>query len=296
MRILITGKTGQVGFELRRALASLGELVVADRLQCDLSSGDKLRMFVREVAPNVVVNAGAYTAVDRAESEKDLAIAVNSNGPGILGEEASRLGALVVHYSTDYVFDGSQARPYTEDDTPDPINAYGYSKLMGERYLEESCRRHLIFRTSWVLGANGTNFARSMLRLAAARDALDIVSDQVGAPTSASLIADVTALLVRDATRSPEEFPYGLYHLTCSGSTTWHEYACYVIDRARLAGQPVRIRRDAIRAIRSEDYPTAALRPANSCLDTSRLRRTFGLQLPHWKPSVDYTLEQIFGS
>lgn len=296
MRILITGKTGQVGFELRRALASLGDLVVADRLQCDLSSGDKLRLFVREVAPNVVVNAGAYTAVDRAESEKDLAIAVNSNGPGILGEEASRLGALVVHYSTDYVFSGSQARPYTEDDTPDPINAYGYSKLMGERYLEESCRRHLIFRTSWILGANGTNFARSMLRLAAERDALDIVSDQLGAPTSASLIADVTALLVRDATRSPEEFPYGLYHLTSSGSTTWHEYACYVIDRARLAGQPVRIRRDAIRAIRSEDYPTAALRPANSCLDTSRLRRTFGLQLPHWKTGVDYTLEQIFGS
>jgi len=296
MRILVTGKNGQVGFELQRALASLGEVVAVDRRQCDLASADILRSFVREVKPDVIVNAGAYTAVDRAESDKDLAIGVNATAPAILGEEADRLGAFVVHYSTDYVFDGAKEGRYTEDDQPNPKNVYGVSKLAGERALRAKCQRHIILRTSWVVGAHGSNFARTILRLAAERDVLNVVSDQIGSPTSASLLADVTALLVRDASRAPDQFAYGLYHLAANGNTNWHQYACHIIDRARAAGQPMKVAPDAIRAIRSDQYPTPAQRPQNSCLDTSRLRQAFGLHLPDWTSGVDHILEQMFAS
>jgi dTDP-4-dehydrorhamnose reductase len=293
MRILLTGKNGQVGFELQRALAPLGELLALDRSQCDLSRPEALRTLIREARPDVIVNAAAHTAVDRAETETGLAMAVNAHAPGVLGEEAQRLGALVVHFSTDYVFDGTQDAPYTEADPPNPQSAYGASKWAGEQALQASGARHVIFRTSWVAGAHGGNFAKTMLRLATERNSLAVVADQFGAPTSAALLADVTALLLRDATQEPDAFAYGLYHLAASGSTNWHAYACYVIDRARAAGWPVKVAPQAIRAIRSDEYQTPARRPANSRLDTRRLCTTFDLHMPHWTCGIDHLLEQI---
>jgi dTDP-4-dehydrorhamnose reductase len=293
MRILLTGKNGQVGFELQRSLAPLGELIALDRAHCDLAKPDVLRALMREARPDVIVNAAAYTAVDRAESETEQARAVNARAPGVLGEEAQRLGALVVHFSTDYVFDGSKNEPYTETDPPNPQSTYGASKWAGEKALQASGARHLIFRTGWVAGVHGGNFAKTMLRLATERDNLAVVADQFGAPTSAALLADVTALLVRDAAQQPDAFPYGLYHLAASGSATWHAYACHVIDRARAAGWPVKVAPQAIRAIRSDEYQTPARRPANSRLDTGHLCTTFDLHMPHWTRGVDHMLEQI---
>ena len=293
MRILLTGKNGQVGFELQRSLAPLGELIALERAQCDLAQPDALRTLIREARPQVIINAAAHTAVDRAETETEQAMAVNAWAPGVLGEEAQRLGALVVHFSTNYVFDGTQAAPYTETDLPRPQNVYGASKWAGERALQASGARHLIFRTGWVAGVHGSNFAKTMLRLATERDSLAVVADQLGAPTSAALLADVTALLVRGAAQQPEAFPYGLYHLAASGSATWHAYACHVIDRARAAGWPVKVTPQAIRAIRSDEYQTPTKRPANSRLDTRRLCTTFDLHMPHWTHGVDHMLEQI---
>ncbi len=296
MQILLTGKNGQVGFELQRALSALGNVIAVDRVQCDLSQPDNLRTFVRELRPQIIVNPAAYTSVDRAESDIDLAMAVNASAPRVLAEEAARSGALLVHYSTDYVFDGKKKTPYTEDDLPNPQGVYGASKLAGEQAVQANLARHLVLRTSWVVGAHGGNFAKTMIRLAAERDILKVVADQFGAPTSAALLADVTALLLHDAIRSPDNFPYGLYHLTARGATSWHAYACHVIARARAAGRIVKVAPDRIEPINAIDYQSAVTRPANSRLDTSRLRDNFGLSLPDWESGVDHVLEQIFQS
>ncbi|GAA5234877.1 dTDP-4-dehydrorhamnose reductase [Verticiella sediminum] len=293
MRILLTGRRGQLGYELGRSLALLGEVHALDSAACDLREEQAIRRVVREYAPAVIVNPAAYTAVDKAETEVDAAQAVNARAPAILAEEAQRLDAMLVHFSTDYVFDGSRAAPYTEADAPNPQGVYGASKLAGEQAVQRACARHLVLRTSWVVGAHGGNFVKTMLRLAGERDALSVVADQYGAPTSAALLADLTALLVREATLRPDTFAYGLYHAAAAGVTNWHEYACYVIERARAAGRPVRVAPDAIRAIGSADYPTPARRPANSRLDTTRLRTTFGLRLPEWREGVDRVLDQI---
>ena len=294
MRLLLTGKNGQVGFELQRALAPLGDLVALERGVCDLADHEQLRSVIRDVKPNVIVNPAAYTAVDKAEAEQDLAFSINGKAPGIIGVEAAAIGALVVHYTTDYVFDGESEGFYSEEREPSPRGVYGRSKLAGEQSLKASGARHLIFRTSWVVGQHGANFAKTMLRLAAERDQLNVVADQTGAPTSASLIADVTALAIRDAVREGASIPEGVYHLVASGETNWHAYACYVIEMARRAGKPVRVAPDAIRAIPSAEYPTPAMRPMNSRLDTQKLRSTFGLNLPHWKTGIDHVLQQIF--
>jgi dTDP-4-dehydrorhamnose reductase len=297
MKILLTGKDGQVGFELARALAPLGEVVAVGRTECDLADADALRALVRRVAPDVIVNPAAYTAVDNAESERDLAFAVNARAPGLLGEEAARVGALVVHFSTDYVFDGAGQRPYTEDDAPAPRSVYGSSKLAGERALAEACPQHLILRTSWVLGVHGKNFARTMLRLAAERDRLTVVDDQFGAPTSAALLADVTAHLVRQYAREGAQvFPFGTYHVAASGVTNWYDYARFVLDAARAAGRDLKAGPDHVLPVSSAAYPTAAQRPANSRLDTRRLRRTFGLRLPPWQEGVSQVLQQLLRS
>lgn len=272
MRILLTGRNGQVGFELQRALAPLGDLIALDRAGCDLENEMSLREAIRRAGPDVIVNPAAYTAVDRAESEPDRAFAINARAPGIIGEEAARNGTLVVHYSTDYVFDGTAAGWYAENAATAPQSVYGRSKLDGETALAQSGARHLIFRTSWVFGAHGANFARTMLRLAAERDELKIVADQTGAPTSAALIADVTAHAIRQAMRERESVPDGVYHLAAGGETNWHAYACHVIDAARQAGKPVKAA--AILPIATADYPTPARRPANSRLDTGKLRQT----------------------
>jgi len=295
MKILVTGKNGQVGFELQRALAALGEIVAVDQSECNLADADAVRALVRSVAPDVIVNPAAYTAVDKAESDQATAFAVNAEAPRILGEEAARLGALVVHYSTDYVFDGNKDGAYAETDTPDPQSVYGRTKHQGEIALAQANPRHLILRTSWVVGAHGSNFAKTMLRLAGERDQLAVVADQFGAPTSAALLADLTAQLVRQHQREGKDgFPYGTYHVAADGVTSWHEYARFVIAEALAAGKTLKATADAVAPLSTEQYPTPAKRPANSRLDTARFRDTFGLRLPHWQDGVRHVLQQIF--
>ncbi len=295
MKILLTGRNGQVGFELRRALAPLGEVVAVDQATCNLADADAVRALVREVAPDVIVNPAAYTAVDKAESDRDAAYAVNAVAPGVLGAEAERLGALVVHFSTDYVFDGAKDGAYTEDDVPAPQGVYGASKLAGELALAAATPRHLILRTSWVVGAHGGNFAKTMLRLAAERDRLTVVADQFGAPTSAALLADLVAQLVRQHQRErAPSFPYGTYHVAASGETSWHAYARFVVAQALAAGKTLKAGPDDIHPLTTAQYPTPARRPANSRLDTQRFRTAFGLRLPPWQESVGHVLEQLF--
>ncbi|GHT96940.1 NAD(P)-dependent oxidoreductase [Betaproteobacteria bacterium] len=295
--ILLTGCNGQLGFELQTALTALGLPILALNHQtCDLSDHAALRRLLAEHRPSIIVNAAAYTAVDRAETEPELANAVNALAPGILGEAAAAIGALVVHYSTDYVFDGQSAEPYRESDAPNPLNVYGHSKLAGERALQASGAKHLIFRTSWVFGAHGNNFAKTMLRLAAERETLNVVADQYGAPTSAALLAEVTAQILREYLSS-ETFPFGLYHLTASGATNWHAYAAHVIAAARdfygNARPSLKLAADGLNAITASAYPLPAARPANSRLDCSLLQRRFGLRLPPWQEGVDRVLQQI---
>ncbi|OGB40076.1 MAG: dTDP-4-dehydrorhamnose reductase [Burkholderiales bacterium RIFCSPLOWO2_12_67_14] len=294
MNILLTGKNGQVGFELQRSLAPLGSVHAVDSGDCDLADADALRALIRDVRPGLIVNPAAYTAVDRAESETATAMAVNARAPGIMGEEAERLGASVVHFSTDYVFDGRKPAPYNEQDPTGPLGVYGQSKLEGERALARATRRHLIFRTSWVVGAHGHNFAKTMLRLAAERTHLNVVNDQLGAPTSAALLADLTAHVVhRLQTDGAQAFPFGIYHLAASGETSWHDYACHVVPEAQAAGLALRLTPDNIQAIATDAYPTAARRPLNSRLDTSQFQATFGLRLPPWQQGLDHILQQI---
>lgn len=294
MKFLLTGKNGQVGFELQRALAPLGEVHAVDSSDCNLADADALRALIRRVQPQFIINPAAYTAVDKAEEQADLAMAINGVAPGVMGEEAARLGASVVHYSTDYVFDGCQTEPYTETDTPRPLGAYGRSKLAGEIALQRATPRHLILRTSWVVGARGNNFAKTMLRLAAERDHLNVVNDQHGAPTSAALLADITAHLVRQQTQHPDaEFPFGLYHLSASGHTSWFDYARVVLEHAERAGPtPLRVKARDIQPISSTHYATRAKRPSNSRLDTHKLQNTFGLCLPAWQDGLKHILDQ----
>ena len=294
MRILLTGKHGQVGFELQRALAPLGEVRAVDYTECDLSDAAALCELIQSVKPDLIVNSAAYTAVDRAESEPELARAVNAVAPGVLGEEAAKRGAWIIHYSTDYVFDGTKPGAYIEDDETNPLSVYGQTKRSGEIALEESGVPYLILRTSWVVGAHGNNFAKTILRLASERKSLNVVGDQHGAPTSAALLADVTAHLVWQRRRGGDtNFPYGLYHLAASGETTWCEYARFIVAETLAAGRSLALSSDEIRGITSSDYPTVAKRPANSRLDTGKLRKTFDLELPNWQSGVRHVLQQI---
>jgi len=296
VKILLFGKCGQVGWELQRSLAPLGELIALDRRGedglcgdlCDLSG---LAACIRRVAPDVIVNAAAYTAVDRAEAEPDLAMTINSLAPALLAEEAARLEAWLVHYSTDYVFDGSGEQPWCETDVPAPLGVYGRSKLAGEQAVRERCPRHLILRTSWVYAARGANFLRTMLRLASERDRLQVVADQFGAPTGAELIADITAHALSRVGSHPQLT--GLYHLAAAGETSWHAYACHLVAHARLAGQPLRLAQAAIEAVPTTAYPTPARRPHNSRLNTEKLRAAFGLTLPAWQTGVERALREV---
>lgn len=292
-RILLTGKNGQVGFELQRALAPLGEVVAVGTADCDLSDAGAIRALLQRVQPSLIVNPAAYTAVDKAESDADKARAVNADAPGVLGEEASRLGAPVIHYSTDYVYDGNKDGIYLESDPVAPQSVYGQTKLDGERALEAATPQHVILRTSWVVGAHGGNFAKTMLRLAAEREELKVVADQFGAPTSAALIADVTAHIARQLLRDGVDgFPFGVYHLAAAGETSWHAYAQYVIAEAIGMGKPLKATPERVLPIPASSYPTPAKRPQNSRLDTGKLRQTFGLHLPVWQDGVKHILQQ----
>jgi dTDP-4-dehydrorhamnose reductase len=279
MKILLAGCAGQLGRELKRSLACLGEVIACDRRQLDLAQADSLRAAVRAMGPTVIVNAAAYTAVDKAEAEPAAADAINALAPGILAEEAKRLGALLIHYSTDYVFDGTKATAYTEDDTPAPLSAYGRSKLAGERAIVAAGARHLIFRTSWVFGLHGANFMKTMLRLGKERDELRVVGDQVGAPTWTRHLADVAAL-----TLARKEIPDGLYHLAAAGETSWHGYAEAIFAEAQRSG--LMEKSPVVHRIASADYPLPAPRPANSRLDCTKFRRDFGLALPDWRTGL----------
>lgn len=296
MKILLLGKGGQVGWELQRSLAPLGQLVALDfdstELCGDFSNPAGLADTVRRVAPEVIVNAAAHTAVDKAESEPELARTINAIAPGVLADEAQKLGTWLVHYSTDYVFNGSGEKPWQETDATGPLSVYGQTKLEGEQAVAR-CAKHLIFRTSWVYAARGANFAKTMLRLAREREQLKVISDQVGAPTGAELLADVTAHAIRAVQTQPELA--GLYHLAAGGETSWHGYARFVIEYARRAGQPVSVSPEAIEAIPTSAYPTPAQRPLNSRLDTRKLQAAFGLSLPDWSSGVERMLVEVFG-
>ncbi len=296
MKILLFGKNGQVGWELQRSLAPLGEVVALDHdgapgLSGNFADPDSLAATVRAVAPDLIVNAAAHTAVDKAESEPELARALNALAPGVLAREAAASGALLVHYSTDYVFDGSGDAPRAEDAPTEPLSVYGRTKLEGEQLIRASGARHLIFRTSWVYAARGGNFARTMLRLAAERDTLTIIDDQHGAPTGADLLADVSAHAARMTLANPALA--GTYHLVAGGETTWHAYARHVIEFARARGVPIKVASEAIRPVPTSAFPTPARRPANSRLDTRKLQQTFGLKLPAWEQGVDRMLTEI---
>ncbi len=297
MRILLTGRNGQVGFELTRSLAVLGEVTAVDRDTCDLTNEPVVRKAVRDSRPDVIVNAAAYTAVDRAESEARVALQVNAGAPAVLAEEADAIGALLVHYSTDYVFDGTKPEAYTETDAPNPVSVYGTTKWQGEMAISAATRRHLILRSSWILGTHGANFARTILRLAAERTTLNVVADQRGTPTSAALLADATAHVVRRYQaegQKQETFPFGTYHLVASGDTNWNEYARFVVAGAQKLGQAFKTAPNAIRAITTSEYPTAARRPANSRMSNRKFSETFDLRLPPWQDGVEHVLKQIF--
>lgn len=294
MRILLFGKNGQLGWELQRSLAPLGEVIALgthDRPCADFNRPSDVAATVRALAPDVIVNAAAYTAVDKAESDSQTAMTVNAVTPGLLARTAAGLGAWLVHYSTDYVFDGSGMTPWREDDPVAPVNEYGRGKLAGEENIRTAGGRHLIFRTSWVYAARGNNFAKTMLKLAQERDALKVIDDQYGAPTGADLLADITAHALRAVMVQPELG--GTYHVAPAGETTWHGYARHVIGRARAAGLPVKVAEDAIAAVPTSEFPTPARRPANSRLDTAKLRSAFGLHLPDWRVGVDRMLTEI---
>ena len=294
MNILLLGRGGQVGWELQRSLAPLGQLTALDfdsASHCgDFSNLQGLADTVRAVRPDVIVNAAAHTAVDKAESEPELVRTLNALAPGVLAQEAAKLGAWLVHYSTDYVFDGSGTRPWTETDVPAPLNVYGQTKLEGEKLVALHCPKHLILRTSWVYAARGGNFAKTMLRLAQERDRLTVIDDQFGAPTGAELLADVTAHALKQLQQHPEHA--GLYHLVAAGETNWFEYAKHVLAHAQIAQHAIKIKATEVAPVPTSAFPTPAKRPHNSRLNTAKLQATFGLTLPPWQQGVDRMLAE----
>ena len=295
MKILLLGKNGQLGWELQRSLGVLGEMTALDRhsqgLCGDLGNLQGLAETVRQLRPDVIVNAAAHTAVDQAESEPELARTLNALAPGVLAQEAQKLGAWLVHYSTDYVFDGSGSRPWVETDAPAPLNVYGQTKLEGEQLIAARCQNHLIFRTSWVYAARGGNFAKTMLRLAQERERLTVIDDQFGAPTGADLLADVTAHALRQVLQRPADA--GLYHLAAGGETSWHGYAKQVLALADRTPSAIKIIAKEVAPVPTSTFPTPARRPHNSRLDTAKLQSTFGLTLPPWQQGVARMLTEI---
>ncbi|WP_430010312.1 dTDP-4-dehydrorhamnose reductase [Methylophaga lonarensis] len=303
MKLLLLGANGQVGWELQRSLAPLGELIVCDRHSADLTQLSPLSALIETQQPDVIVNAAAYTAVDQAEQDVDNAFLINAEAVGLLACKAAQLGSYLVHYSTDYVFDGTKSGAYQESDAVNPQSVYGKSKLKGEQLIAASGCNHLIFRTSWVFARRGQNFAKTMLKLAAEKDSLQVVADQYGAPTSAEMIADITALCLYKATQLskesmlPDKFLEnlsGIYHLAAAGETNWHGYAQYLIEKASSLGFATRVSVEDIQAVSTENFPRPAPRPANSVMNTSKLSSTFDITLPDWRCYVDRLLDELF--
>lgn len=295
MRLLVTGASGQVGWELSRSLMPLGDVVAPDRSQCDFSRPELLPDLIRSLKPDVVVNAAAYTAVDKAEREEKLATTVNGTAVGVIAEESRKAGILLVHYSTDYVFDGVKQTPYSEDDAPHPINAYGRSKLAGDIALDQAGGSYVILRTSWVYARRKHNFVRTILRLAGKSKDLRVVDDQIGAPTWARNIADATALIVRAACQEREQgrFASGLFNLAAAGATSWHGFAKAILDEAQRHGLLFAQQMPWLKPIPSAEYPVPAARPKNSQLALERLSQRFGIALPDWKPALSLCIEEM---
>jgi dTDP-4-dehydrorhamnose reductase len=293
MKILVTGKNGQVGHELMRSLAPLGEVMGVDIEDCDLSKPAAIAKMLAHIKPDLIVNPAAYTEVDKAESEANLAHAVNAAAPEALAKYAASKNIPMIHYSTDYVFDGSKDGLYLETDKANPKSVYGKTKWLGEAAVRNNAPKHVILRTSWVFGAHGVNFLKTMLKLAQARDKLSIVSDQVGSPTSAAMLADATAVIAKQLFETGATQKYGTYHLVAEGETSWHGYAQWVVTKANALGLNTKIAPDAIRAITTQEYPMPAPRPANSRLDNSKVVSVFGLKLPSWRDEVTSVLETL---
>jgi dTDP-4-dehydrorhamnose reductase len=293
MTVLLLGANGQLGRELKSTLGTLGDVVALARPDIDFAVPQSLRAIVRRHRPSLVINAVAYTTVDKAEADEAVAVAVNTTAPGVLAEEAEALGAALVHYSSDYVFDGRKSSPYVETDVTAPLSIYGRSKRDSELAVQR-CQKHLIFRTSWVFGAHGDNFIKTILRLARERRDLRVVADQVGAPTSAVMLAQITAqTLAEMAGRNATDPRWGLYHLVAGGETSWHGLACHAIARARIMGLSLQASPETIEPITTADYPTPAKRPANSRLATTKLRSNFKVTLPDWTAGVNAVLPQL---
>ncbi|MBA4708162.1 dTDP-4-dehydrorhamnose reductase [Aquitalea aquatica] len=295
-RILITGINGQLGFELRRSLAMLGKCICLDRQQLDLSRPADIAAVLDQYQPDIIVNPAAYTAVDKAESDDELAHAVNAAAPAAMAGWTGAKNALLLHYSTDYVFDGDKAMPYEEDDATSPQSVYGRSKCQGEQAIRASGADHIILRTSWVVGAHGSNFLKTIMRLARERDSLNVVADQIGAPTPAALIADVTAHIIKQWQTGKDKQLLGTYHLSSSGSTSWHGYTEYLLALAERYGVALQLKPENLHAIPSSAYPTPAKRPGNSRLNCSKIEHNFSLTMPAWQDGVEQVFQQIFNS
>lgn len=289
-KILVTGKNGQVGWELQRSLAPLGQIIAVSAEDMDLRDVDAIRNKVREIAPHIIVNPAAHTAVDKAESEPDLAMAINGTAAGVLAEEAKKLDALLIHYSTDYVFNGSKTSPYVESDTPDPQSVYGKTKLAGEQAIQAVGGKYIVLRTSWVYGVHGGNFVKTILRLAKERSELRIVADQYGAPTWARLLAESTTQIIGKYTEDKS----GVYHLTAGGRTNWHQCAEEIVRLARQYDDALKDKPLAILPIATHEYPVPAKRPANSSLSTEKVRKTFALALPNWENELAECVRQLY--
>ncbi len=283
MKIMLLGKNGQVGWELQRTMAPLGQVMALDWQELNLTDEQAIRRIIRDICPDLLVNAAAYTAVDQAEEEQDLAMAVNGTAPGIIAEEVARYGAALIHYSTDYIFDGNQERPYTEKESPNPINVYGKTKLAGEEAIRHAGAKHLIFRTSWVYGIRGKNFLKTIVRLAGEKDELKVVNDQYGAPTWSRMIAECTALVIARCGGKIDHNNQGLYNLSAAGKTTWHGFAEAILNEMAKRG----LKTPHLKAISSAEYITRAKRPADSLLDNSLIKEKFGLCMPDWHTSME---------
>lgn len=293
MKILVTGKNGQVGHELQRTLGPLGEVIAVDVEDCDLASPEQIVELIECVKPGLIVNPAAYTAVDKAETDQELAFAINALAPKVLAAQANLLHIPMIHYSTDYVFDGTKVGEYKEDDEPNPQSVYGKTKWQGEKNVRAMCPQHVILRTSWVFGAHGGNFLKTILKLAQERDELKIIADQYGAPTSAALLANVTAEIARQLLDGQGLGKAGTYHLVAGGQTTWHGYAQKVVGFANHLGVKTKVQASGILQIPTEDYPLPAPRPKNSRLSTEKIQKTFGIEIPDWAIDVENVIKTI---
>ena len=292
-KILVTGNKGQVGFELMKTLAPLGKVIGVDIKECDLAQSAMIDALLDRVKPDIIVNPAAYTSVDKAESEPTVAHAINAQAPKTLARQASRRNIPIIHFSTDYIFDGTKEEPYVEDDPANPKSVYGKTKWLGEEAVRSNAAKHVILRTSWVFGAHGVNFLKTMLKLSKERDKMSIVSDQIGAPTSARMLAEVTAEIVKQLLQEFSYRKYGTYHLVADGETCWYGYAKYVVEQANALGMETKLDPKNIKSIKTKDFPLPAARPANSRLDTTKVKETFGITLPTWQSEVDLVLNEL---